>query len=218
MQQLHVADLAAHDRATILQVEILDVQRENLRSTRRRLVEQSPQRLLPDRYVPAAPQPVDLHVRDRARAIRRLTPALDTNFETRCQPATPASERHKRARRRDMPVPRRRRAPTPHALDGRPELVSVDITEPAVRAELHGEPPQGLGGGPAFAAAGNSPFPATLEATRLTLLTSRRRKRHRRRPADGARRSSDPRVRHAVQPRRAAVTKPEVPRVRARPR
>jgi len=51
VQQLDVAALAAHDRAAILEVDVLNVQREDFRRARRGLVKQPPQRLLTDRYV-----------------------------------------------------------------------------------------------------------------------------------------------------------------------
>ncbi|HEY5199060.1 MAG TPA: TniQ family protein [Solirubrobacteraceae bacterium] len=43
---LDVAALAAHDGATVLEIDVLDVQREDLRGARRGLVKQAPQRLL----------------------------------------------------------------------------------------------------------------------------------------------------------------------------
>lgn len=57
MQQLEVAALAVHDRATVLQVDVADIQRQHLRRARGSLVEEPPQRLLAHRDITAAPQP-----------------------------------------------------------------------------------------------------------------------------------------------------------------
>jgi hypothetical protein len=70
MQQLEVAALAAHDRATVLKVDIADVQRQHLRRARRGLIEQSPQRLLAHRDIAAAPQSLKLRIRGCGRRAR----------------------------------------------------------------------------------------------------------------------------------------------------
>jgi len=135
VQQVDAAALAAHDRAPIVAVDVLDVQRQDLRGAGGRLVQQPPERLLANRHIFSAPQPLELDVRDRARAVGRLA-AIDAQPDLVGQPVAALAERDERACCRDVAVPGRGRAGSPCAEHRGAESVSIQAAKRATVAEL----------------------------------------------------------------------------------
>jgi len=60
MQPVSVAALGAHPHALVLQLQVLDIDRQRLAGPGGRLIQQPPQRLLPHANVLTAPQPLQL--------------------------------------------------------------------------------------------------------------------------------------------------------------
>ena len=144
VQPLDIAGLGPHASALVLQLEILDVQRQHLPGPRRGLIQQPPQRLLAHRDVITTPEPLELHERDRPRPVRRLPPTRQHIGKRLAHPSLTRAESRERAQGRDVTIPRRRRATTPRP-DCRPlELLPGHPPKRALRPKVAAKPTKRL--------------------------------------------------------------------------
>ena len=136
VQPLDIAALGPRPSTLVLKLQILDVQRQNLAGPRRGFIEQPPQRLLADRDVVAAPEPLKLRERDRSRAVRWFTSTGQHVGQRLGDPAPAGAERRERPQGREVTIPRRGCTAAPR-IDDRPlELASGDPLQWAVGPEL----------------------------------------------------------------------------------
>jgi hypothetical protein len=144
MQPLDIAALGAHASALVLQLQVLDVQRQHLPGPRRGLIQQPPQRLLAHGNVITAPEPLELRKRDRPRPIRRLPPTRQHIGQRLAHPALTSAESRERTQGRHVTIPRRGRATTPRP-DCRPlELLPRHPMKRALRPKVAPKPTKRL--------------------------------------------------------------------------
>jgi len=130
--------------ALVLEVQILDVERQHFLRASGTLIKQPPEGFLAHRDVVASPEPIELRVRDRLGPVGRLAAALKPVGERRGLPAASAAERRERAQRCDVPVPCGRRRLTPRLERGAFELPGADAIKRPLDAKRLLEPAERL--------------------------------------------------------------------------
>jgi hypothetical protein len=93
VEPVTVAALGAHLHALVVEVEVLDVDRQHLAGAGGGLIQQPPQRLLAHCHVVAASKAFQLGQRDSLGAVGGFGAPLEVDGEVVGEPAVPAAER-----------------------------------------------------------------------------------------------------------------------------